>query len=375
MDNVKVLLVKAEKSPHAGTENLPPNKLYLHPSLSVTQRQLGPLQDGYIRVEMLYAGICGTDIQVIQTNPETGHSMGSAPLVINEAGRVLGHEGVGRIVLAGAGVNHVGPGRYVTFESIITCRVCEACRRGNYNQCEHASLLGMEQDGLFGTTVDVPAWLAHDVSDLAESDKGVMAAACIEPAACAHVAAAIARICPGDRVVIFGGGPIGYFAAMQCRDLFGASKIHLVEPVEFRRNFAQGWADHVYDVEEFYAAQLQHRLDVVIETSGITRNIDRVFRRMGPNSRIVLLARSGQPLPIHDVDHMITNNVSISGSRGHLGGAFDDLLRLYRAGRLPLHDAVTSTIDGLESLRRSLEQPSVILESNCKVLCDITATG
>jgi threonine dehydrogenase-like Zn-dependent dehydrogenase len=194
MDNVKVLLVKAEKSPHAGTENLPPNKLYLHPNLSVAQRQLGPLQDGYIRVEMLYAGICGTDIQVIQTNPETGHSMGSAPLVINEAGRVLGHEGVGRIVLAGAGVNHVGRGRYVTFESIITCRVCEACRRGNYNQCEHASLLGMEQDGLFGTTVDVPAWLAHDVSDLAESDKGVMAAACIEPAACAHVAAAIARI-------------------------------------------------------------------------------------------------------------------------------------------------------------------------------------
>ena len=139
----------------------------------------------------------------------------------------------------------------------------------------------------------------------------------------------------------------------------------------------QGFVRGLQDTpgEEFYAAQLQHRLDVVIETSGITRNIDRVFRRMGPNSRIVLLARSGQPLPIHDVDHMITNNVSISGSRGHLGGAFDDLLRLYRAGRLPLHDAVTSTIDGLESLRRSLEQPAVILESNCKVLCDITATG
>ena len=325
--------------------------------------------------EMLYAGICGTDIQVVQTDPESGYSMGSAPLAINEAGRVLGHEGVGRVLSVGAGVKHVGPGCYVTFESIITCHVCAACRRGNYNQCEQAILLGMEQDGLFGKMVDLPAQLAHDVSDLAQSDAGLRAAACIEPASCAHVAASIARVSPGDRVVIFGGGPIGYFSAMLCRELFGAAAVHLVEPAEFRRNFARQWADQVYTVEDFFTTQIQHRFDVVIEASGVTRNIERVFRRMGSNSRIVLLARSGQPLSIHDVDHMITNNVSVSGSRGHLGGAFGNLLRLYRNGRLPLHDAVTATIDGLEALKTSLEQPAAILDTNCKVLCDITASG
>lgn len=375
MNNARVLLVKAEKSPQTGSEKLPPNRLYRYPGLSIEQRGLGPLEAGDIRIEVIYAGVCGTDIHVLQTQPETGYIVGSAPLSIGQGGRVLGHEGVGRIVAVGAGVKHVRPGSYVTLESIIACKVCAACRRGQYNQCEHALLLGMEQDGLFGTIVDVPASLAHDVSDLAGSEAGLKAAACLEPAACAHVAATNARVSPGDRVAIFGAGPIGYFAAMLCRELFGAAEVHLVEPVGFRRNFAGRWVDRQYDVEEFHAADLRHSFDVIIEASGISRNIGRAFPRMGPNSRIVMLARSAQALSIDDVDHLITNNISISGSRGHLGGAFNDLLRLYRSGRLPLHEAVTTTIDGLESLQACLEQPAEILESNCKVLCDITASG
>lgn len=373
MTGNSTLVVRAEKSPLEGVDHPGPNQLFRKPYLTIENRPLAALAAGYIRVEMLYAGICGTDVHVMQTDPKTGYTIGTAPLDIGPEGRVLGHEGVGRVLEVGAGVNNVQSGGYVTFESIITCHYCPACRRGDFNQCEQAVLFGMEHDGLFGTIVDVPAGLAHDVTDLASIDGGLQAAACVEPAACGYVAASLTKVSAGDRVLIFGAGPIGLLTAMLCKHCFGAAEIHVVEPVPFRREFARKWADKVYDVEQFFADDLEHPVDVIIEASGVMDNVNRAFRRMAANGRVALLARSGKPLSIQHVDYMITNSISIVGSRGHLGGAFQDILDLYRAKRIPLHEAVTDTINGLESLKKSLEDPATILDSNCKVLVKISS--
>ena len=374
MTGTQALVVNAERAPWNTVEHPGPNQLFRHPSLSIQQRVLPTVvAHGYIRVEMIYAGICGTDIHVLQTDLETGYTVGTAPLDIGSEGRVLGHEGVARVLSVGYGVKRIQPGSYVTFESIITCHTCDACRRGNFNQCEHAILFGMEHDGLFGNIVDVPAMLAHDVSDLADKDAGLQAAACVEPAGCGYVAASLTHVSPGDNVLIFGAGPIGLLTAMLCRENFGAAEIHIVEPVSYRRNFATRWADHVYDVDEFFGAQLTQSFDVLIEASGAVDNVNRAFRRLAPNSRIALLARSGKPLELQHIDYMITNSVSIVGSRGHLGGAFMDILHLYRAGRLPLNEAVTDIVDGLEALKSSLEMPESILNKNCKVLAKLSA--
>jgi len=354
-----------------GVENPGPHQVYRNPRLAIEQKSLEHLPDNSIRVEMYYAGICGSDIHVAQSDMDTGYILGSAPLEIGPQGRILGHEGVGRVLAVGKSVKNVKTNDYVTFESIITCHHCDTCRKGNFNQCEQGILLGMEQDGLFGKIVDVPAQIAHDINDLADLERGLQAAACIEPAACGYVAASLARVSPGDRVLIFGGGPIGLLTAMLCRTAFGAVEVHLVEPVAYRRDFARQWADQVYDVAEFFSNPSLNEVDVIIEASGAVENVDLAFRRLAPNSRVVLLARSGRPLSLHHIDHMITNNVSVIGSRGHLCGAFQDILRLFRAGRLPLHEVVTKEIEGLEELKVYLENPETILDSNCKILVKI----
>jgi D-xylulose reductase len=63
------------------------------------------------------------------------------------------------------------------------------------------------------------------------------------------------------------------------------------------------------------------------------------------------------------------------GSRGHLCGAFSDVLALFRAGRLPLHEAVTEVVEGLHGLRERLSDPGVVTGRNCKVLARIDAGG
>ena len=90
--------------------------------------------------------------------------------------------------------------------------------------------------------------------------------------------------------------------------------------------------------------------------------------RVGPNGRIALLARCGAPLTLRRVDHVITNNLSIIGSRGHLGGAVGRILQLYRDARLPLHEAVTEVVQGLDGLKSALSDPAALAGKHCKLL-------
>ncbi len=363
----QVLVVRAERDPAPGVANPGPHQTYRKPAMSVETRELGPLDPEDIRVRMIYAGICGTDVHLVETNPATGYVRCSAPAEIPPEGRVLGHEGVGRVEAVGQAVRHLKPGDLATFESIIVCHFCEVCRRGQFNQCLRAKLLGLEKDGLFGTVVDVPAMLAHDVTFLGEGQAALKAAACVEPAGVAYVACQNTRLSAGEVVVVFGAGPIGLFSAMLAKMVFGASRVHVVEPVPFRREFARPWCDRAWAVEEFFADPPE-AVDVVLEASGAMDNLVRVFRRLAPNGRVALLARSGAPLVLDAVDHMITNAISLVGSRGHLCGAFAKILSLYENGRLPLDAIVTKVLEGPENLRRMLAAPGSLLEENCKVL-------
>ena len=363
----EAVVVYADKIPAQGVANPGPHQIYQNPRVTVEKRPLGKLQLEDIRVQMLYVGLCGTDVHLIETNPSTGYIRSSAPADIPAEGRIIGHEGVGRVLSTGENVKHLQVGAIVVFESIMVCHYCEVCRRGNFNQCPQAALLGTEKDGLFRTIVDVPAILAHDVSAMIKTDNDLKAAACIEPAAVAYVACQNAKIRCGNVVTVFGAGPIGLFTAMLSKNVFAAAEVHIVEPIAFRREFAKRWCDRVYTVAEFFADPPE-KIDVVVEASGFLENVNRVFRHINANGRVVLLARSGMPLELEAIDHMITNAISITGSRGHLCGAFNDIVTLHKEGRIGLDKIVTTVLNGPQELVGILHRPEEILNENCKVL-------
>jgi threonine dehydrogenase-like Zn-dependent dehydrogenase len=362
-----VLILTAEDSlPNSNVRNA--NRRYRFPHVSPASRPLSPqIRDDHLRVEMLYAGVCGTDLHLVGADPQSGYVLTSSPTSIPPGGRVIGHEGVGRIVDTGAAAGNPGKGAIVAFASILACLHCDICRRGDFNQCRHSRLLGAEIDGIFGTVVDVPAALAHDVSDMVRSEDDLRAAACIEPAGVALLACEAAHVRPGDRVVVFGGGPIGAYCAMLCKRAFGAAEVDLVEPIAFRRDLARKWCDQVFDVEEYFAGR-ERPADVVFECSGEPGNVERVFEWIAPNGRVILLGRSGKALSIAATDHMITNAISVAGCRGHLGGALGKVIALYRAGLLPLHEIVTGEVNSLEELATALAEPHKVAEQHCKLL-------
>ncbi|KAF6583003.1 MULTISPECIES: zinc-dependent alcohol dehydrogenase [Paenibacillus] len=365
-----VLLVHADKKPMPGILHPTPNQVYRNARVSIEKRNLSKLDPDKIRLEMYYVGICGTDLHLTTNDPHTGYIRCTAPLEIPDNGRIIGHEGVGRILEVGEHVRHLQVDMLVTLESIMVCNVCESCKKGKFNQCKQAKLIGLEHDGLFGTVVDVPCSIAHNITDRVRNEQDLMAAACIEPAGVAYVGCENAELKAGETVVIFGAGPIGVLSAMLSKQVFGASQVHVVEPLEFRRQFAKKWADHVYTPEEFFKAP-PLKIDVVFESSAYVENVNHIFKHVSENGRIVLLGRRGVPLEINGVDHMITNEISVKGSRGHLCGAFAQILALQKAGRIHLEEIVTNVVEDLKDIKKFLEHRELLERENCKVVIDL----
>jgi D-xylulose reductase len=362
------LVMHAEQRPMPGIDRPGPHQRYRAPVLRLEERTLGAVPTAHVRVRVALAGVCGTDLNAVTTDPQTGYIVGSAPLDLDERGRVLGHEGIGEILDVARDVTGVRPGEWVGFESILSCGQCAPCQGGHPNQCTVAVLLGTQRDGLFATVADVPARLAHPLGTVAETEDGRRAAACLEPAACSLLALRLAHVKPGDAVLIFGAGPIGAAAAMLARVVLGAGRVRVVEPLPLRRELVRRWADATFDIEDFFGAGAREPADVLIETSGDLDNVRRALPAIAPNGRVALLARSGAPLTIEHVDHMITRNVTLFGCRGHLGGPVPEVLELVRCGRLPLHELVTGVLPSLAALADALRAPRAVMARHCKVL-------
>lgn len=362
------LYLKADIYPIEGVMTPRTDQLYRNPRLELQTRTLNKLAEGNIRVQMEYVGICGTDIHIATADPITGYVQSSASAVLDQNGRILGHEGVGRILEVADNVQHLKSGQLVAFESILTCGYCEQCRNGRYNQCEQAKLVGMEIDGLFSNIIDLPAKLAFDVTDFVDTEGGIQAAACLEPAGVGFIACENAQIKAGDKVAVLGAGPIGLLTVMLAKS-FGASQVTLVEPIDFRRNFASQWADICYTPEEFQESV--NKYNVLIDAAGDLNLVANSLEKINPHGRVVLLARNGQSMTIDKIDLLITNNISIVGARGHLGGVYEKVSKLYLANCLPMHQIITKNIVGLEELAAYIEDSEIITQENCKVMCSL----
>lgn len=342
---------------------------YRAPKVRIAPRPSLPLCPGKVRLKMLRVGVCGTDFHLVETRPD-GVIRCTSPLVVPPEGRIIGHEGVGEIREIGQGVENLSIGDLVCCESIQTCGLCRACRYGRFNQCDKALLMGLQTDGLFTEFADVPSRMLHRVTDLVKQSSDLDGLACLEPAAVAFLACTNARVAPGDSVLVIGAGPIGYLAAQLARQVFGASRICVSEPIEFRRNHVSSIVDNA--MHPSMLKTITDGFDVVIEAAGALDDMNTLVRLMRSNGRMALLARTGGSLTIDCVDDFITKSLTLVGSRGHLGGAFDALIELLRGEKLDLSRCVTRVVSGLNELVDLLQNSTEATQQDCKVTVDLS---
>jgi alcohol dehydrogenase len=92
--------------------------------LQIAEIDLDPPGPGEVLVRMRAAGLCHSDLSVIN---------GDRPRPLPMA---IGHEGAGEVLEPGAGVNDLRAGDHVVAAFVPCCRTCEPCTTGRPALCE-----------------------------------------------------------------------------------------------------------------------------------------------------------------------------------------------------------------------------------------------
>lgn len=246
--------------------------------LRLQELAVPPLLPGQALVEVVAAGVCGSDVHMWQgRDPRT-------PLPM-----ILGHEGVGRLVDAhGPRCDVYGQplsaGDLVLWERGVTCGVCYYCavkhepalcsQRWAYGI--HRSLLEPPYlNGCYATHLVLDArtpLVALQPGD----DPALLASAVCSGATAAH-GLALSPVEIGDAVVVYGPGPVGIYSTLLAR-ASGAEQVIVIGGTGPRLDFCrQVGATTVLNRHALTAEQrrqavfdLTHGLgaDLVIEASG-----------------------------------------------------------------------------------------------------------
>jgi len=208
----------------------------------VPEPETGPNQ---IKVKIAYAGICGTDPEMIAGK----FGMGTLPEgAIGEKYKrpvppglgVLGHEAAGTIVEIGKDVKgeyKIGQKVAMNFRS--ACGACYYCTNGMEHFCDYVTPAS-------GAMAEYAVYPENDIFPVPE-DTPLELAAMVEPLSVAVHTMDIGKVKVGDSVIITGAGTIGLML-LQLAQKSGASKILVSEPFEAKRKLAlELGADRVVD--------------------------------------------------------------------------------------------------------------------------------
>ncbi|WP_430535815.1 galactitol-1-phosphate 5-dehydrogenase [Listeria rocourtiae] len=164
-----------------------------------------------VRVKVMAAGICGSDIHKMQTRWKY-------PIPA-----VMGHEFSGIVVEKGADVTQVSIGERVAGIPLVPCGTCAYCRQGEFSLCDNYQMVGSHFYGAFAENVVLKATNVIGIGDMAFED-GAM----LEPLAVAMHGVLGIKPELGDTVVVFGIGTIGILV-VQCLRLAGVKDIIAVD--------------------------------------------------------------------------------------------------------------------------------------------------
>jgi len=297
--------------------------------IRVEQLPRAELPAGRVRVALEATGLCGSDLHYY-ADGRNGPNVVRAPLV-------LGHEGAGRVVEVGSGVEPELIGLRVAIEPAMVCGQCQLCRAGRYNLCLNGTCLGSPPThGTLRQSVVMPRANVHPVRHL-----GPGTAALVEPLAVGTWAVRRAQLGLGDRVLITGAGPIGQLAATAAR-LAGVSWIGLVDTAAARLSSADGLADAYFDAMP--TGQVEGAgADALLECSGAPE----VLAELGalrPGARIALVGiPARRPVAEEFLIMAQRYEYDVLGCFRYGPGAFTAAAALADSGRIDLQRLITAS--------------------------------
>lgn len=306
--------------------------------LIVTEVEQPKAEEGEVVVKVMACGVCGTDLHIYE-----GEFIASYPIV-------MGHEFCGVVVDVGEGVSHISVGERVAIQPNVSCGICEMCRRGRPNLCESMLAYGVHIDGGFAQFCVVRSENVFSIGDMSFE-----AGAFVEPLACCVNGVNAVDVGFGERVLIFGSGPIGLLLAQLCK-LRGAGEVVVVDLVEERLKIASMLGLTALLSSEVEADKAIHvnSYEVVIDATGSVNVIEGMPTFAKDGGRILIFGVAPKDAFIRlSPFEVYRRELTITGAFS-LGYDFDTALNLLKHGLIEIDPLITHRMP-LDELERALE--------------------
>lgn len=225
-----------------------------------------PVRADRVRIKVAMAGLCRTDIQAMRRERVV------AP------GLVLGHEAAGQIaeipiyLLSQALERGLEVGDRVAFFPFLPCGKCSHCESGGaIEQCHAPSAIGIDEDGAFGTFVDLPL----SVIFRAPSKLSWKHLAYAEPVSASMAVIDIPELMHGTRVGVVGTGRIAQLT------------------LAVLNAYRDSPAEHLDPNAQSYGGAF----DAIVETRATEDLLRRATRALRPGGTLVVKSRPSNAVP------------------------------------------------------------------------------
>jgi L-iditol 2-dehydrogenase len=280
---------------------------------------------GHVVLDVVGAGICGTDLHIADGEYET-----VTPVTI-------GHEVAGSVAEVGDGVHASWLGARVASETYFsTCGRCAHCLAGRTNLCAERRSIGTHVDGAFAPRLHVPVTNLHRLPEWL----GGAAATLCEPLACVchSLLEPDPAVRAGNDVLVIGPGPVGLLAAQVARASGGNVHVRGTPSDAARLAAARALGLGTSTTED--AAP---EADVVIECSGHEAGMASGLAAARRGARYVQIGLAGKPVSL-PFDLVCFHELTVTSGFASTPSSWRTALELVTGRRVELEPLVTEVV-------------------------------
>lgn len=331
--------------------------------ITVTPLELSPPRAGEVLVRTEAAGLCHSDLSVVD-----GNRVRPVPML-------LGHEAAGVVEQVGDGVDDVAVGDRVVATFLPRCGTCEGCATDGIRPCVPGTAANAAGEMLGGGRrlsrdgapvhhhLGVSGFATHAVLDVhslvrVEHDVPPAVAALLGCAVLTGGGAVVntRRPRPGSSVAVVGLGGVGMAAVLTA---LAHDDVHVVavDPVADKLAAATALGAHLALSPDDAAAQ-GVKADLVVEAAGSARAFETAVVLTAPGGATVTVG-----LPAPDARAALALTALVAEARtvigSYLGSAvprrdIPGFVDLWRRGRLPVERLISSTI-ALDDVNQAMD--------------------
>jgi len=320
--------------------------------LRLQMRPLPQPAAGEVRVKVISASICGSDVHIWH-----GHN----PFA--RYPRVIGHEFFGLIDATGDGVDAARIGERVAVDPVVSCGHCYPCSIGRPNVCKELQVIGVHRDGGFSEYALAPAANAYRLPAAIPD----ALASLIEPFTIAANISAFLQPQPDDVALIYGAGPMGLTAIQVLKGVYNVKTVIVADRVTERLSLAlENGADRALNNSEIPLAEQLDGVQptLIIDAACHPSILAEAAALASPAGRIGLLGFSGDPCTLTQ-QSLTSKELSLFTSRLN-SNRFPQVIAWMEQGLIQPEKLVTHTLP-----LSQIEQAMTLFEKDPRSCCKI----